>query len=105
MTEPVDRAVHLTLNLSIFLAYYICCIISNALHNTFIMEANTMNPSSSAAIINQQKRKQTRFIMNDPKGLKKFNAGQTRTKIDLWKNKKSSPHKFHMRACLLVCLI
>ena len=29
-------------------AYYICCIYSNALQNTFVMEANTMNPDQTA---------------------------------------------------------
>ena len=29
-------------------AYYFCCINSNALQNTFSMEANTMNPDQTA---------------------------------------------------------
>ena len=29
-------------------AYYFCCVNSNALQNTFSMEANTMNPDQTA---------------------------------------------------------
>ena len=34
--------------LKMWSAYYICCMYSNALQNTFTMEANTMNPEQTA---------------------------------------------------------
>ena len=42
---------HLTLILPIFLFENVCCICSNALQATFIIEANTMNPEHTSSLI------------------------------------------------------
>ena len=71
-------------------ANYICCMYSNALQNTFSMEANTTSPAQKLTYVHvvcktvsKQMREQTTFVVNR-KGLIKFHNSEFHPVVFKW---------------------